>query len=338
MVKVTDDGIPPLSATQSFAIVVSAKLPCVGFKGDVAPRLGGNGAVTIADWVQLGRFAAGVAEFSNACEFAMSDCAPKPCGDGAISISDWVQAGRYAAGLDSLVPMTNCPQPNGFVPAGIPMPNTSVSASVTRRLSISDLAIEQGQTNVIRVMLGGENAVGFSLRFNTNLLSFVGARAGSAASGAMLNVNATHAGSLGVALALPPGETLSPGRGVVVEISMRAAGRTNPVSTTLALIDQPIAREIDDAEAKVLPSHYSDGTVTVTSGSTLLFDKVQMDAAGRMGVTVVGQEGVWMLQMSADLKQWQNIGKLTNVAGRVNYLDSTAGLSGHRFYRAVRSE
>jgi hypothetical protein len=345
MVKVTDDGIPPLSATQSFAIVVSARLPCLGFKSDVAPRLGGNGSVTIADWVQLGRFASGIAEFSNACEFAMSDCAPKPCGDGAITISDWVQTGRYAAGLDSLVSLTNCPPSNGFVPAGIHLPNgsASVSASVLRRLSVSNSAIEQGRTNVVRVMLdalGDENALGFSLRYNTNLLSFVEARVGSAATRALLNVNSAHAGSLGIALAMSPGETISAGRGLVVEILMRAAaGRTNPVSTTMALVDQPISREIDDAEAKLLPAHYSDGTLTVTSGSALLFEKVQMDPAGHLGVTVIGQEGVvWMLEMSSDLKQWQSIGTLTNVAGRVNYLDSTSGFSGHRFYRASRAE
>ena len=342
MVKVTDDGIPPLSATQAFTIVVSANLPCVGYKGDVAPRLGGNGSVTIADWVQLGRFAAGTAGFSNACERAAADCAPKPCGDGSITIADWVQTGRYAAGLDSLVQMGNCPPSNGFVPAGLRLLNAPVAESVLRRLSVSDLPIEQGRTNVVPIVLeteGGENALGFSLRFNTNLLSFVSARPGAAASGAALHVNASVAGGLGFALALSPGQTFSPGRVVVAEILMRAAGRTHPVSTTVVLVDQPIAREIDDAEAMVLPSHYDDGVITITSGSALLFETVKMDPAGHLGVTAIGQEGVvWTLQSSSDLKQWQSIGTLTNVTGRVNYLDSTTGISGHRFYRAIRAE
>jgi hypothetical protein len=76
-----------------------------GFEGDVAPRGNTNGAVTIIDWVQVGRFAAGLDVAGEGTEFQRADCAPRETlGDGKITIADWVQAGRYAAGLDPPAP------------------------------------------------------------------------------------------------------------------------------------------------------------------------------------------------------------------------------------------
>ncbi|HNO84087.1 MAG TPA: hypothetical protein PKM54_05615, partial [Anaerolineales bacterium] len=61
-----------------------------------------------------------------------------------------------------------------------------------RVVAAQDATIEWGQTGVVAVQLaaqGDENAVGFSLSFDTALLVYAGASLGSGASGAMLNVN-----------------------------------------------------------------------------------------------------------------------------------------------------
>jgi Big-like domain-containing protein/cohesin domain-containing protein/calcineurin-like phosphoesterase family protein len=79
----------------------------IGYEGDVAPRPNGsnNGTVSIADWVQAGRFAAGLDIPNPGSEFQRADCAPKSSfGNGSLTISDWVQAGRYASGVDPVVP------------------------------------------------------------------------------------------------------------------------------------------------------------------------------------------------------------------------------------------
>jgi hypothetical protein len=76
-----------------------------GYECDVAPRPNGsnNGFVSIADWVQMGRFVVGL-DIPDA-EFQRADSAPRATrGDGVITIADWVQCGRYAAGLDPLTP------------------------------------------------------------------------------------------------------------------------------------------------------------------------------------------------------------------------------------------
>ncbi|MGH9802369.1 MAG: BACON domain-containing protein, partial [Blastocatellia bacterium] len=77
-----------------------------GYEADVAPRPNGsnNGTVTVTDWVQVGRFVAGLDSISAGSEFQRADCAPRDSrGDGRLSVSDLTQAGRYAAGLDQVV-------------------------------------------------------------------------------------------------------------------------------------------------------------------------------------------------------------------------------------------
>jgi len=75
-----------------------------GHECDVTPRLAINGGVSIADWVQMGRFVSGF-DIPDGGEFQRADSAPRATrGDGLITIADWVQCGRYASGLDPLTP------------------------------------------------------------------------------------------------------------------------------------------------------------------------------------------------------------------------------------------
>jgi hypothetical protein len=68
----------------------------VGYEADVAPRPNGsnNGTVTTADWVQTGRFAAGLDTPANGSEYQRADSAPKGTrgGGGPITTADWVRA------------------------------------------------------------------------------------------------------------------------------------------------------------------------------------------------------------------------------------------------------
>ena len=78
------------------------------YESDVAPReTGGDGRVTVADWIQVGRLVVGLDQIFTPEEFRKADCAPLRSkngtlvkGDGTLTISDWVQTGLNAAGLD----------------------------------------------------------------------------------------------------------------------------------------------------------------------------------------------------------------------------------------------
>lgn len=91
------DGMATSPAATVTITVLSA-----GWEGDVAPRAtGGGGTLTVADWVQVGRFVVGLDSVLPGSEYQHTDCAPKSIhGDGILNMSDWVQAGRYFGALD----------------------------------------------------------------------------------------------------------------------------------------------------------------------------------------------------------------------------------------------
>ena len=73
-----------------------------GLEADSVPRPTRDDALLVNDWVQVGRFVAGLDTFADGSEFQRADCAPyADRGDGQVLVNDWVQAGRYVAGLDA---------------------------------------------------------------------------------------------------------------------------------------------------------------------------------------------------------------------------------------------
>jgi hypothetical protein len=238
----------------------------VEFEGDVAPRPGGNKTISTIDWVQLGRFVAGLDQIGGPSEFQRVDCAPRATkGGGVITVSDWVQVGRYAVGLDPLTPAGGPTSPGGAVTVAA---SGGVTALSSRTLSVANTSIPPGETSAVSIKLdarGNENALGFSVVFDSAKLNFVGATTGAGASGAILNVNTNLAGSgkIGVALALPPGGTLAEGVHEVVALSFVATAAMSD-GTTISFSDQPLQRETADALANTLETAYTSGTVSLT--------------------------------------------------------------------------
>jgi hypothetical protein len=109
-------------------------------------------------------------------------------------------------------------------------------------------------------------------------MSFMGAVPGGGASGAALNVNTNQvdAGRVGLALALPPGSTLSTGAQEVVALSFMSLGSASG-STTVSFSDQPLLRETADALANSLDTAYTSGTVNFTapSGPRVTFTRTE---------------------------------------------------------------
>src|SRR5437667_7047002 len=130
------------SGTVSIAAVV--------LEADVSPRPNGDKAVTVTDWVLIGRFAARLDSPTNSGEFQRADCAPRATlGDGRISITDWVQAGRYAAGLDPLTPVGGPTAAH----ASVPVKSSGPRPLSTRQIRAIDTALNQGQSGTVSVSL-----------------------------------------------------------------------------------------------------------------------------------------------------------------------------------------
>jgi hypothetical protein len=243
----------------------SVSIADVDFEGDVTPRPGGNRALTITDWVQLGRFAAGLDVPQSPEEFQRADCAPRVSrGNGAISVTDWVQAGRYAVGLDPLTAAGGPTAPGGGGGLG---GEAGFQAASARSLGVVNTSIAQGQTNVVPVTLeasGNENALGFTIVFDAAKLRLVGIETGASTVGATLNVNTEQAGRIGVVVGLPTGRTFAPGPNEVVLLRL-AALASAPASAELTFGDTPVLRETSDRLANSLPTAYAAGMVSVTA-------------------------------------------------------------------------
>jgi hypothetical protein len=230
------------------------------FEGDVAPRPDGDRTLGIIDWVQVGRFAAGLDEVLTN-EFQRVDCAPlSQRGNGIITVGDWVQAGRFAAGLDSPAVVGGPIEPQPEAPAG-----GGFAAASSRELSFAATNVVPGGTVTVPVQLaaqGNENAMGFSIGFDTNKLRYVSAAEAPGLGQATLILNPDDAGvgRVGVVLALPTGAVLP--TGLTTLLSLRFQAATNVAGTTpLELVDTPVVRETVDARATSLAVTYTNGVI-----------------------------------------------------------------------------
>lgn len=246
-----------------------------GFECDVTPRPGGNGTVTTADWVQVGRFASGLDEPADGAEFQRADVAPKnTLGDGRLTIADWVLAGRYASGLEPVVAAGGASAPI----ATLAEPETAfqkITESVVgeeqqqaRTIRFQPVTFVRGQENTAIVevdSLGNENAVGFTANFDATQLTFVRATVGTDAQGAALNVNTSQVGlgRIGIGIALSSGQTFAAGTRQLLKLTFSVPASSSVNSTTLGFGDLPVTREVVDATANVLPTTFTAGTVTL---------------------------------------------------------------------------
>jgi hypothetical protein len=244
-----------------------------GIEADVAPRPNGsnNGLITIADWTQIGRFSARLDVANNGAEFQRADCAPRiTLGDGRISLTDWVQGGRYASALDPVTPAggPSSPSPNVTTdPSNEPNDNSNHDPSRHRFIfnpieallaGIFDFSkIEERDRSVVIACpaAGSENALAFSVRFDPLQWQYISAASGFDAPGAAVFANARMAanGSVGFAMALPPGRKFAAGRRRIAVLTFRPrSGKIAASPPVIQFADSPIAQEAVDANANCL--------------------------------------------------------------------------------------
>jgi hypothetical protein len=113
---------------------------------------------------------------------------------------------------------------------------------------------------------GNENALGFSLNFDANVLDFVSASVGvSAPSGAVLlvNTNDVATGRLGLAVGLPADEVFPEGTHQVALVTFLVAPVLNQITVPISFGDQPTLRQLADVQARVLNAVFVNGTVSI---------------------------------------------------------------------------
>jgi hypothetical protein len=104
---------------------------------------------------------------------------------------------------------------------------------------------------------GNENAFGFSLVFDPSKLSFVAARISDNLGVGTLHMNklAAEKGQVGIAVALPAGTSLGPGKHQLVVLTFRALS-DNQRSNLITFGDKPVAREVVDVNANAVKTRF----------------------------------------------------------------------------------
>lgn len=139
-----------------------------------------------------------------------------------------------------------------------------------RNVTVLNTVIQRGHSGTVSVQLsaqGNEHALAFSLRFDTNLLTFMSATADNLPANAGFVVNKTRLanGDVGFVIELPQGQVFPPGIQPLVQITFAAAPGNATVTTPISFVDQPNASRIADAGSDFdVPARYVNGSVTLT--------------------------------------------------------------------------
>jgi CSLREA domain-containing protein len=278
--QIANVNADPLPSTYTDGSVTFAQ----GWEADVAPRPTGNstGTITVADFTQVGRFAAGLDTNYQLNEFQRADCAPRlTLGNGQITVSDYTQAGRYAASLDPTALAGGQYAPRFAVENETKWDDVGAVTQVR----VVNTFTSPGQQVTVTIMTdaqGGENGFGFTLDYDPSRLSTPVVQLGSGVpAGTTLIPNTMTAGKVGVVLGLPFGVGLTPGTKELVTIRFNVAiGAVGLVNLTFS--DSPVVREVSDINSNVLASNFTGGTVTISAPT----------AAGvNVGGRVVGDTG-----------------------------------------------
>ena len=143
----------------------------------------------------------------------------------------------------------------------------TAAAQTARTLRVQQSIAARGQNQSIVVEMeavGNENAVGFSLNFDTSQLRFVSAATFGGSTGAAMNINTAMVGigKVGIALALPGGQKLATGKQGIAIITFTVLAAENVTNTFLNFGDQPIPREVVDTSANAVAANFSGATLT----------------------------------------------------------------------------
>lgn len=146
--------------------------------------------------------------------------------------------------------------------------NFTATAAPSRQLRIigGDTTPTQNVNVVVELVAqGDENSVGFSLNYDSTILSNPNVVLNPDASTAFLTVNNSQSGKVGILLALAAGQPFTVGTKSLVTITFNTAA-TNAFSSPVTFGNVPITKQVVNTNADPLPTNYLDGAVTFAQG------------------------------------------------------------------------
>ena len=302
----------------------SITVVAAGYEADVAPRPNGNGSITAADLTVMGRIVAGLDSAPTGAEFQRADCAPRSSlGNGIINAGDLTQLARYVAGLDPQTPVGGPIAPaNGVASASGSPGAVARKNAATRRISVvQDKDNTPGTVTALiqAVAQGNENALSFSIAFDTASLTYTAATLGASASAAslVLNTNRVTAGLLGIVLSLPPNQGLLSESLDVLRVRFHAA--TSAATSAVRFSNAPAPTFVSDLLGNELAFQFVDGTLQLGISLLPVIRDIRVSGATlSANLTGFAAGATVILQTSRDLRHWTDVQTFTASTGSIS--------------------
>ena len=143
--------------------------------------------------------------------------------------------------------------------------SATATVEVRRVLRVGGTNVPTGSTVSLPVealLAGTENALGFGLRFDPAVVRLAGIQQGGGISNAswILRTNGLPPGVAGLAVALPAGQRFPAGTQAVATLTFEAGQQAG--SSRIGFADVPLAREVADADARIVAADFLDGQVS----------------------------------------------------------------------------
>lgn len=146
--------------------------------------------------------------------------------------------------------------------------NFQATAAPSRQLRIVGGNATPGQNvtaNIELVAQGDENSVGFSLNYDSAILTNPQVVLAADAGGGFLTVNNSTGGKLGILVALQAGQNFAVGTKQIVTVTFNTLP-TNAYNSPVTFGDVPITKQVVNTNADALPTNFLDGAVTFAQG------------------------------------------------------------------------
>lgn len=278
--EVSDDQANPLPTSYTNGFVIFTQ----GLESDVAPRPNGNGTVTATDISQVRRFAVGLDMFDQpANEFQRADAAPlATLGNGVLAATDVVQARRYQVGLDPPRGVGGPTAPTALALSGKQIEVRSKSNQLLPRVvRVVNAQTSAGQQVVVSLSAdaeGDEQNYGFSLNYDSNILSSPQVTIGSGATGGNVLENTNIIGKIGFSVDFGGGTIPQGNNRQLVTVRFNVAANAQPGQTPLTFGDMPAFREVSNPQAQPVPTSFEDGFVQILAPTA-----ASVTVSGRVG-------------------------------------------------------
>lgn len=265
-------------------------------------------------------------------------------GDGAFTLGDWIQIGRLAVHLDPLRPQGG-PDPGGAALAGLSrrplaLAGRASGATESRSLRARPLTLAPGEIGELVIELqasGHENAAAFTLTLDPGLLELQEVALGLDTLDGTLLVNSNRLGSgqLGVMLGLPAGARFAVGVRDLIHVRLKATSVPGAWTNTVEFVDLPVKRQVVDADALELSATYIPGQITILEAAP---NPPRFTSIRRVGTSLEFETGGFstpsvVLEQSDNLLDWAVAPSETGPQGTLVVPMSSGATA--RFYRLV---